>query len=146
MSASLDNYKSLRCLILPPWYHCICAVQLQIVQTTSFQFLHETSRTFLSSLTGLFRHAESITSVSHRPRHSIAASLDDDLWPPADPGHPSEQAVRVDQLVAIRHLEGLTHSRPQPAIRFKLYVGERHLEQKNSQKLITQHSQTHILT
>lgn len=66
---------------------------------------------------------------SHRPRDSIITSLDDNFWPPTNTCHPSEEAVRVDQLVAIHQLMGATHSRPEPGISVILYVGERHLEQ-----------------
>lgn len=69
---------------------------------------------------------------THRPWHGVVASLDDDLWPPADPSHPPEQAVRVDQLVAVRQLVSLTHSRPDPCIRVVLDVGEGHLEERST--------------
>lgn len=51
-------------------------------------------------------------SHTHRPCDSIMASLDDNLGPPADAGHPSEQAIWVDQLEAIHHFMSLTHRRP----------------------------------
>lgn len=69
---------------------------------------------------------------SHRPFDSIVTSLDDNLRPPTDAGHPSEQAVWVDQLVAIHQLVGTAHSWPQPGIRLILHIGERHLEKNNT--------------
>lgn len=72
-----------------------------------------------------------INSQSHRPGRSIVASLDDHLRPPADARHPPEEAVGVDQLVAVHCIEGLTHTRPDPGGGVVLYVCERDLQFKN---------------
>lgn len=63
----------------------------------------------------------------YRPCDSIIASLNDNLGPPAHASHPSEQAIRVDQLVAIHHVMSLTHCRPQSGIRVIIYIGKGHL-------------------
>ncbi|TNN80034.1 hypothetical protein EYF80_009683 [Liparis tanakae] len=57
----------------------------------------------------------------------VAASLDDDLWPAPDPGHPPEEAVRADQLVAVHQVVGPPHAGPQPGVGVVLDVGEGHL-------------------
>ena len=69
-------------------------------------------------------------SSSHRPGDCVVASLDDDLRPPADPSHPSEKAVRVDQLEAIHQVVGPTHPGPQLAVRVVLYIAVWHLGQR----------------
>lgn len=69
-----------------------------------------------------------INSEPHRPGDSVVASLDDNLRPPADTRHSPEEAVGVDQLVAVHCNEGLTHAWPDPASGVILYVCERDLQ------------------
>lgn len=77
---------------------------------------------------------ENFTSClsSHRPCDPITASLNDNLGSPANSGHPSEQTVRVDYLIAINHLIGLAHSWPQPGVGIVLYEGKRHLKENQA--------------
>lgn len=76
-----------------------------------------------------YRHNK-MARQTHRPRHSVVASLDDHLRPPADARHPPEEAVGVDQLVAVHRSVGLTHARPDPGSRVVLYVCKRDLQFK----------------
>lgn len=75
-----------------------------------------------------------VSRQPHRPRHSVVASLDDHLRPPANARHPPEEAVGVDQLVAVHCIEGLTHTWPDPGSGVILNVCEWDLQFRGEKK------------